>query len=53
MGLQNAFLVAAFAGMAQCATFFIFVKFGKGLRRDSASRYKKYVEKMANQGMLH
>jgi hypothetical protein len=53
MGLQNAFLVAAFAGMAQCATFFIFVKFGKGLRRDSGPRYKKYVDKMASQGMIH
>lgn len=53
MGLQNAFLVAAFAGMAQVATFFIFVKFGKNLRRNSAPRYKKYVDKMAIQGMLH
>lgn len=53
MGLQNAFIVAAFAGMAQCATFFIFVKYGKGLRRRSAPRYAKYVEKMASSGLVH
>jgi MFS family permease len=53
MGYQNAFLVAAFAGMAQCATFSIFVKFGKGLRRSSAPRYAHYVEKMASSGMIH
>lgn len=53
MGLQNAFLVAAFAGLAQCATFLIFVKWGKNLRRDSGPRYKKYVDKMASQGMIH
>ena len=53
MGLQYAFFVAAFAGMGQCATFFIFVKFGKGLRRKSAARYRKYVDKMASQGVVH
>lgn len=53
MGLQNAFLVAAFAGMAQVATFFAMVKWGKGLRRDSGPRYAKYVEKMASDGMVH
>ena len=53
MGLQNAFIVAAFAGMAQCATFFIFVKYGKTLRRQSAPRYAKYVQKMASSGVIH
>lgn len=53
MGYQNAFLVAAFAGMAQCATVFIFIKYGKELRRRSAPRYAKYVEKMASSGVLH
>jgi hypothetical protein len=53
MGLQNAFLVAAFVGMAQCATFFIFVKYGKQLRRTSSARYAKYVEKMAIAGVIH
>ncbi len=53
MGLQNAFLLAAFVGMAQCATFLIFVKYGKQLRRQSAARYAKYIEKMAIAGMIH
>lgn len=53
MGLQNAFIVAAFAGMAQCATFFAMVRWGKSLRRDSGMRYAKYVEKMASDGMVH
>jgi len=53
MGLQNAFILAAFAGMAQCLTFLIFVKYGKGLRRASAPRYARYVEKMAASGALH
>ncbi|KAK3722972.1 hypothetical protein LTR37_002118 [Vermiconidia calcicola] len=53
MGLQNAFLLAAFAGMAQCATFFIVVRYGKQLRRDSAERYRKYVNKMAYLGVVH
>nr|POF17968.1 putative mfs-type transporter [Quercus suber] len=49
MGLQNAFVVAAFAGMAQCATFLLFVVYGKGMRRNSAARYAKYVEEMVDQ----
>lgn len=53
MGLQNAFVVAAFAGMAQCATFFLMVRWGKGFRRDTGARYAKYVEKMASDGMVH
>ena len=53
MGLQNAFIVAAFAGMAQCATFLIFVRYGKGLRRNSEARYRKYVDKMAYHGVIH
>ncbi|KAH9826482.1 MFS general substrate transporter [Teratosphaeria destructans] len=53
MGYQNAFLVAAFAGTAQCASFFLFVKWGKMLRRQSAPRYAKYVEKMASDGLIH
>ena len=53
MGYQNAFILAAFAGMAQCLTFLIFVKYGKTLRRKSGDRYRKYVEKMASEGMVH
>ncbi|KAK4542452.1 hypothetical protein LTR36_006704 [Oleoguttula mirabilis] len=53
LGLQNAFIVAAFAGMAQVATFFLLVRYGKTLRRRSAARYAVYVEKMASSGMIH
>ncbi|CAK4031017.1 MFS general substrate transporter [Lecanosticta acicola] len=53
MGLQDAFLVAAFVGMAQIATFAVFVRCGKGLRRRSARRYAKYVAQMASAGVVH
>ncbi|THY16226.1 MFS general substrate transporter [Aureobasidium pullulans] len=53
MGLQNAFILAAFAGLAQCLTFFAMVKWGKGLRKQSASKYAKYVQKMAESGLVH
>ena len=53
MGLQNAFIVAAFAGLVQCCSFFLMVRWGKGLRRDSSAKYAKYVEKMASDGMVH
>lgn len=53
MGLQNAFVVAACAGIAQCASFLLFVKWGKGLRRRSGRRYVKYVEQMASGGVVH
>lgn len=53
MGLQNAFILAAFAGLAQCLSFLVFVKWGKGMRRRSAPRYAKYVEQMASNGLVH
>jgi len=53
MGLQNAFIVAAFAGMAQCMTFFLLTKWGKDLRISSAARYSKYVTQMAESGLVH
>ncbi|KAK5134186.1 hypothetical protein LTR08_006846 [Meristemomyces frigidus] len=53
LGLQNAFIIAAFAGIAQCATFFLFVKYGKALRRRSAARYARYVESSVATGMSH
>ncbi|RMZ88366.1 hypothetical protein DV736_g4411, partial [Chaetothyriales sp. CBS 134916] len=53
MGLQNAFITAAFAGLAQVLTFLIFVKWGKGLRERSTKRYLKYVKELANTGLLH
>ncbi|CAD6569270.1 MAG: hypothetical protein ASARMPRED_002697 [Alectoria sarmentosa] len=35
MGLQNAFIVAAFAGLAQVLTVFFFIRYGQNMRRAS------------------
>ena len=53
MGLQNAFLVAAFAGMAECLTFLFFIRYGKQLRVASRARYEKYVARMVQDGVAH
>lgn len=44
MGYQDAFIVAAFAGLAQCLTFLLVVKYGKGWRIASKARYYMYVQ---------
>ena len=53
MGYQNAFIVAAFAGLAQVLTFLVFVKWGKRWREGTTRRYWKYVEEMAKAGLTH
>ncbi|KAF2488544.1 MFS general substrate transporter [Lophium mytilinum] len=53
MGLQNAFVTAAMVGLAQCATVWVMVVWGKRLRERSVGRYGKYVEEMARSGMVH
>ena len=53
MGYQNAFILAAFAGMAQVLTFLFFVKFGKRLRAASTERYLKYVKQITDAGLTH
>ena len=53
MGLQNAFILAAFAGFAQVLTFLILIKFGRTLRRRSVDRYHRYVKEMAEAGLVH
>ena len=53
MGLQNAFIVAAFAGLAQVLTFLIFVRYGKRMRIASVGRYRRYVQDMAEAGLTH
>lgn len=53
MGLQNAFIVAAFVGMAQVCTIFFFTTWGKQMRKASAGRYAKYVAQMADSGLVH
>ena len=53
MGLQNAFIVAAFAGLTQVLTFLVLVKYGRRLRQASTERYRKYVEEMKAAGLVH
>lgn len=53
MGYQRAFILAAFAGLAQVLTFLIFVKWGKKWRRMSTDRYLKYVQEISNAGLSH
>ncbi|KAJ4360186.1 uncharacterized protein N0V89_000746 [Didymosphaeria variabile] len=53
MGLQNCFITAAFVGLAQVCTVFVMIKYGKGLRETSVSRYEGYVDEMAKSGMVH
>ena len=53
MGLQNAFVLAAFAGLAQVLTFLIFVKYGYRMRKASVGRYLRYVEEMRAAGLVH
>ncbi|KAI1019908.1 hypothetical protein LB503_006027 [Fusarium chuoi] len=53
MGYQNAFLVAAFVAMAQFSLAFVFIKYGKQLRRSSTASYFKYLKQVKNDGLIH
>ena len=53
MGYQNAFIVAAFAGLAQVLTFLAVVKWGKVWRNKSKARYYKYVKEAQSLGRSH
>ena len=53
MGLQNCFITAAFVGFAQVLTIFVMIRWGKGLRVKSVPKYSKFVEEMAESGMIH
>lgn len=53
MGLQNCFITAAFVGMAQICTVFLMISYGKKLRELSVPRYKGYMDKMVESGMVH
>ncbi|KAF5556092.1 transporter HOL1 [Fusarium napiforme] len=53
MGYQNAFLVAAFVAMAQFSLAFVFIKYGKQLRRNSTASYFKFLEQVKNDGLIH
>lgn len=51
MGLQNAFILAACAGLAQVLTFLLVVKYGKGWRAASRERYYRYVAEGTKLGL--
>lgn len=50
MGYQNAFILAAFAGLAQVMTFLVVVKWGKSWRIRTKDRYFKYVRESVRLG---
>lgn len=43
LGYQNCFISAAFVGLAASCMFLVMVKFGKGLRVKSSSKYYAIV----------
>ena len=53
LGLQNAFIVAAFAGLLQVLTVFFFIRYGERFRRASVHRYLHYKEEMVAAGLMH
>lgn len=53
MGYQNAFVVAAVAGLVQVMTFFVVVKWGKSWRSMTKSRYYKFVRESEKLGVGH
>ena len=53
MSLQNAFIIAAFAGLAQCLTVFIFIRYGQSMRRASLKRYQYYRDETRAAGLIH
>lgn len=53
MGYENAFLVAAFAGLAQVLTFLAVVRWGKGWRRASRQSYYRFVKESEVLGVTH
>ncbi|KAG0648241.1 putative MFS-type transporter [Hyphodiscus hymeniophilus] len=53
MGYQNAFILAAFAGLAQVLTFLAVVKWGKSWRNMTKKRYYKFVKESQNLGVTH
>lgn len=53
MGRQNAFVLAAFVGLACSLSFLVMVKRGKGFRRRGAERYWRLVRESGERGMLH
>jgi hypothetical protein len=53
MGYQNAFILAAFAGLAQVLTFLAVVKWGKSWRDGTKKRYYRFVKESEGLGVGH
>lgn len=53
MGPQNAFIVAAFAGLAQVLSFLLMIQYGRARRQASSTRYRLYVHEMKAAGLIH
>jgi hypothetical protein len=53
MGYQNAFILAAFAGLAQVLTFLAVVKWGKSWRSMTKQRYYRFVNESQSLGVSH
>jgi hypothetical protein len=53
MGYQNAFILAAFAGLAQVLTFLIMIKWGKKWRVATRARYYKFVKGSEKLGIAY
>ncbi len=53
LGLQNAFIVAAFAGLAQVLTVPIFIRYGQRMRQASVGKYQHYKEEMMATGLIY
>jgi hypothetical protein len=53
MGYQNAFILAAFAGLAQVTTFLAVVKWGKSWRDMTKGRFYRYVKEGSDVGVTH
>lgn len=53
LGYQNAFLIAAAAGLLQVLTFLIMVKWGPQIRERSTDRYRRDVDRATELGITH
>ncbi|TVY71171.1 hypothetical protein LSUE1_G006163 [Lachnellula suecica] len=53
MGYQNAFILAAFAGLAQVCTFLAVVTWGKSWRSGTKARYYRFVKESEGLGVGH
>lgn len=53
MGYQNAFILAAFAGLAQVLSFLVVVKWGKSWRRMTKKRFYKFVKEIKFWALLN